>query len=308
MVEYDKVKKCIYDINLIFISKIVMNPMSGIGGLAILKKAQEDFLDYVEVKFLGKFRESHKTRSLVIDETAKIKAQEVILETQKSTIIKNAVWMELVRQEIAREMSNVQSVMNKAKEKIAMNAEWNIEIDKFKKIMDLSKEYSSDDMQNLIAWILAWEYNKSWSYSYYAISILRNLEKKDLEYFEKLWSLVIDWKFILGQFFREWNEATWWRDDEGFGYEEYLNIKMMWLIADENSVINTANNEGSLTKLSLLGEDIFLKSEGKKISDIIYLTKPWLEIMSLLKPKQSIKVNDWTKAQLTRQWHTLVIR
>ena len=64
--------------------------------------------------------------------------------------------------------------------------------DVFWGLLEHSKEISSEEMQNLIAKIVAGEYNNPETYSMSTLQTLKSLGKKEIELFEKVASLLLD--------------------------------------------------------------------------------------------------------------------
>jgi len=196
-------------------------------------------------------------------------------------------------------------VLKKVVNKITQDGESHsdqVDIDKVKKLKDLSKAFSSEDMQELIAWILAWEYNKPWTFSLHTISIVKNLSKWELNIFEKFCWLVIEWEYILVSFYDLANWALDRRIDEWFDWNDLLYLQDLWLVSRTESGQRYAKFDG-IYPLSLVGHNIYIKWEGERnMNRKLFLSKAWQELYKIINPIFNDKVHAWIIDELKKQW------
>ncbi len=142
---------------------------------------------------------------------------------------------------------NLTWVLLKAKDKIIDDSVLKkINEDKMIRLIHLSTQFSSEEMQEYIAWILAWEYNQPWSFSFKTLEIVRNLEKEDIELFRKFWWLVFDGGDFFSNFYAldtNWHKIT---DQEWIWYDKYLHLVELGLVLKTDSVRNIWIDQSNL--------------------------------------------------------------
>lgn len=105
-----------------------------------------------------------------------------------------------------------------------------VNLDIIKRLKDLSKDFSSNDMQEIVAGILAWEYNQPWTFSIKTLEVVKSLSKKDIELFQKFCWYVFDWKNFFVDWYNLGSEDLSILGDMGIWYNEYLYLQDLWLI------------------------------------------------------------------------------
>ncbi len=210
----------------------------------ITKGNQISFFNWIMVNFFGKHYLKYLVKNLVLEWTAKVEA-----EKQIATFAQDPhPMMALIRAEGELEYKNMFGVLQKALPKITNSApsDTPIILDKMKRLKDLSKEFSSEDMQELIAAILAWEYNQPWSFSLKTLEIVRNLGKDDIEIFRKFWWIIFDGKDFFSHFYNwgtEWNRIMY---QEWIWYDSYLRLIELGLVLKINSMQSIWIDESDL--------------------------------------------------------------
>ncbi len=203
------------------------------------------------------------------------------LKKQYPQASKEQLLLTLKSWEVWIEYENMFWTLQKAALLIEESSTWdNFDKDKIKRLKDLSKEYSSDEMQDLIAWILAWEYNNPWSYSLNTMEIVKKLSKEDIELFSKFYGLVINDSFILSdiyslrnKYFQELNSMWIW-------YMQSLYLIEIWLLSASNSEHNLDKNENYSFMFS--NKTFQLESSKKTNLRSSQLTRAWKELWQLL--------------------------
>lgn len=203
------------------------------------------------------------------------------------------------------EYENLYNTLTKTVPKIDLNSEWNIDIDKMKRLKDLSKEFSSDEMQDIIAWILAWEYNKPWSYSLKTMEVVKNLTKYDIELFRKFCWIVIDWDFYFWNFFNQKNHNLLKLIDKGIDYNNYLYLQELWLLNDSNSarILWADSSEKNYTRQFIISNTPLNLGLSHEINfSFSLLTKAWKELYKLVNPIFDEELFLMCKNELIKQW------
>lgn len=192
------------------------------------------------------------------------------------------------------EYKNLYGVLTKAVPQITyMGDEERIDPDKMKRLKDLSKEFSSEEMQEYIAWILAWEYNQPWSYSLQTMSVIKNLSRDEINLFKKFSALIIDNNFVYTWIF---SVGTKFHEDmtrEGFLWGEFLYLQELWLF----SSISTSNINWWNISIDIQKK---LQKENKNIP--MNYSIGWKDLLIGI----DRKITFWEKKVLTKAWKELL--
>lgn len=194
----------------------------------VTKEQQKSVFKWLMVTFFGKHYLKFLTDSLVIEWVAKIKA-----ERQIAHFVENPDRViDFLQAEAEIEYSNMFGVIQKILPKINTWTpnEQLVDNDKIKRLKDLSKEFSSEDMQEVIASILAWEYNQPWSFSLATMDRVRSLSKDDIRLFRNFWAIVFDGNDF---FLSHYDISNSWLKimmQEWIWYDKFLYLQEIWLV------------------------------------------------------------------------------
>ncbi len=126
---------------------------------------------------------------------------------------------------------NLTWVLLKAKDKIIDDENLKkIDEDKMIRLIWLSTQFWSEEMQEYISWILAWEYNQPWSFSFKTLEVVKNLGKEDVELFRKFCGLIFDQSYFFSNFYNldtNWHKIT---NQEWIWYYKYLHLIELGLV------------------------------------------------------------------------------
>lgn len=200
---------------------------------------------------------------------------------------------------------NLFRTLEKAIPKIAKSAEGNVDDDKVKRLKDLSKDFSSDEMQEVIAGILAWEYNQSGSFSLKTMDIVKSLSREELNLFRKFCWIVINWEFCFWNFFQLSNENHLKLHKKWISYDDYLYLQELWLFIWSDTAQkmwdNTWNSYDYL--FTVANRKIVLQlQKAITFSHQSKLTKAWQELYKLIEPVFDEELFNMCKNELIRQW------
>ncbi len=152
-------------------------------GSAALSKVADKFVDFVIIKYTGKSIKTFEAEGDI--EADKIRTKWELLE--------KPFWLQAESLKMGRQYNNLAKTLLKAAPMIAAPvnniADGN---DAFWGLLEHSKEISNEGMQELIAKIIAGEYNAPGTYSMSTLQILKMLGKSELELFERTASLMIN--------------------------------------------------------------------------------------------------------------------
>lgn len=148
-----------------------------------LTKVADKFVDFVITKYTGKSIKVFEAEGDI--EADKVKTKWEALE--------KPFWLQAEAEKMNRQYSNFGNTLLKASPLIT-STENKIEDDNdfFWGLVEHSKEISNAEMQELIAKIIAGEYNAPGAYSMSTLQVVKMLDKNSLELFEKICSLLIN--------------------------------------------------------------------------------------------------------------------
>lgn len=251
--------------------------------LELVKANHAWVISYLLHNWFGWTYQKYLKNKILIPQMAMIDAKKELSEKYPYSDV--TLVNEMKQAEIELEYINMAWVLSRLEGKISEDAEWNIDPDKMKRLKDLSKEYSSEEMQEYIAKILAWEYNKSWSYSLQTLEILKSISREELEIFQKFKKIIFWDGMILEKIFRDMKLMKRFNTT----YEDLLLLNSLWLISMSSSsrILGTLSDDISLKMLYNWNYFSIKWTEDKKLNSLYCLTRSWSEIASLLQDNYS---------------------
>jgi len=269
-----------------------------------LKDTQKWMLNYFLVIFFWKKYKNYLKQNILIHKEATLEAENEFNNNIDNIKDNPNPILLAVQNESEVEYKNMFWILEKASLKIEDNADWNIDEDKIKRLKDLSKEFGSDELQDLVSSILAWEYNKSWSYSLQTMAIVKNLSKEDLLLFRRFAWLVIDWEFIFWSFYGLAHKnlnmlySKWiWHDQ--YSYLQELGL-VMWSMVGTKLWNNTWKLYVYDFKIANKKLSLYLKKE-ITLNDKVQLSKAWKELFKLIEPIFDQEIFEMNKEELIKQ-------
>jgi len=152
-------------------------------GKATLSKIANKFVDFVITKYTGKSIKVFEAEGDI--EADKVKTKWKVLE--------KPFWLQAEAAKMNRQYSNFGNTLLKAGHLITKDGNSiGDDNDFFWGLLEHSKEISNEEMQELIAKIIAGEYNKPGSYSMSTLQSIKMLGKAELVLFETISSLLIN--------------------------------------------------------------------------------------------------------------------
>lgn len=273
--------------------------------LNVLNENQKWMINYFLIKFFSKEYKEYLKNNILIRKEAEFEAyQEFEWKIQNIETNIHPVLL-AIQNESEVENKNMFWVLDKAIQKVKGNAQWNIDTDKIKRLKDLSKDFSSDEMQEVIAGILAWEYNQSWTFSLKTMDIVRSLSRDELNIFRKFCWLVINKDFIFWNFYSSWNKNLTKLYTKWIWYDNYLYLQELWLITGSNSSQELWDETWiNYNYWFIISDNLLTLKLNKKISlnNKSILTKAGKEIYSLINPIFDEDLFNMSKEELIRQW------
>lgn len=267
---------------------------------SIVKDNSKWLMNYILVSWFWNHYKNYLTKSILIKTEANYEANKQIIE-KIWTNPKKA--LSLLESEAELDYKNMAWVLMKTQDKVSDNAEWNIDPDKMKRLKDLSKEYSSDEMQDYIAKILAWEYNKSWTYSLQTMDIIKTLSKDEIKIFQKFKWIIFDKDTLLEYLFRDVELMNRFN----INYNELLLLSSLNLIVINSSVRWLPDIWDVILPFEYNWKVLWLKYSWKKtINNLYFLTRAWKELYWLLDDNCNKDFIEYLKEFYKWKWVELI--
>jgi len=200
-----------------------------------------------------------------------------------------------------REKTNVLNTLSKVASHIkeGFEREIDLEEDVFWNLLDHAKAISDEDVQELIARIIAGEYNQKGAYSMSALQILKSLGKNELEVLEKVASLLLNNSQLPENLFRAGNEN--YREllqNIEVSYNDFLTLQSLGLFYAKSATSVIPNPTDLLFKVSYFGRELVYKSSDENKKDISVpgyyeLTKVGGQIVQHLNPQPNEYYFNW---------------
>jgi len=201
-----------------------------------------------------------------------------------------------------RQEGNLLQVASKASGYVTegFKREIGIEEDVFWNLLDHSKTISDEDVQDLIARIIAGEYNEQGTYSMSALQVLKSLGKKELSLFEKVGALTLEGVQIPTLVFQIREGFGELLEEVGVSYVQFQELQSLGLIHNNKLATQITTEEFPKIKFRYFSNAIILEREGNcpaKISTPQYyeLTNVGKQIMEHLRPAENEFYLGWLK-------------
>jgi hypothetical protein len=206
-----------------------------------------------------------------------------------------------------RSNANLINTSIKAAKYISIKDEKEMAVDNdvFWGLIDHSKLVSNEEMQELIAKILAGEYNVPGTYSMSTLQILKSLGKDELQIFSLLGSVYLPDHGFLKEFFGMDKEAVIARTEIGLDYGKFLEMQNLGLIQSGDYTMSISIEKDKIFAMKYGNGLIMVKAlEGK--TDWNYpacyqLTVAGKQIRQHIEIKESTFFQEWLKQFLKKQ-------
>lgn len=263
--------------------------MTGFGIAAALKTTndltkdhQKGIFNYIMISWFWPHYLKYLTKSIIIEWVSKAEAEKQIAFFQEDP----HPAMAFIQSEAEIEYRNMFWVLGKTIPLIQepKNEEKQIDPDKMKRLKDLSKEFSSNDMQEVIAGIIAWEYNQPWSFSLRTMDIVKCMSKIEIEMFQNFLWLVFMNTAVPESFFND--DANF--KNSWITFNNLTELASLWLISIQNSIIVAPTEQNSSLKIYIGWNEYWFQFHWNwmlRIDGIYWLTRAWKELSNTLKPR-----------------------
>jgi hypothetical protein len=173
--------------------------------------------------------------------------------------------------------------------------------DFFWNTIEHSKSISNEEMQELIAKIIAGEYNTPGTYSMSTLQIIKMLGKNELELFERICSLLIDDELIPMALFNVPISVIDFLQELHIHFNDFQMLQSLGLFLPNSATEVTQNLKKGIFSLKYFDKTILFKPENENYSEIrlptfYSLSMPGKQILRHLKPPYNEKYFVWLKA------------
>lgn len=256
-----------------------------------LSKAANIFLDFVIKKYTGKSIKVFEAEGDI--ETDKIKTKWEVLE--------KPFWLQAEAAKMNRQYANLGNTLIKTVPQIeATKNKVSSDNDVFWGLLEHSKEISNEEIQGLIAKIIAGEYNVPGTYSMSTLQTLKMLGKKELELFEMLSSLIVNGDQIPQDLFSLPDGAKEFMREIGVDFASLQALQNLGLFLPNDMTRTISNPKGKKFDLEYFGKHIQFTPLNKTIEKVespnFYgLSDIGKQIITHLKPKKNDLYFRWLK-------------
>ena len=260
-------------------------------GKTTLTKAADKFVDFVITKYTGK---SIK----VFEAEGDIEADKVMTRWE---LLEKPFWLQAEAAKMGRQYTNLGNTLLKAAPRIVSGNDQSVENnDVFWGLLEHSKEISNEEMQELIAKIIAGEYNVPGTYSMSTLQILKMLGKNELELFEKIGCLLINSSQLPQALFTGQDNVKVLMRNIGIDFGKLQTLQSLGLILP-NDMRNTMPNPLKQKMLiQYFDKNLIFAPENENFIDVTLpnfygLSPVGAQIIKHLEPKYSEEYFSWLK-------------
>lgn len=253
-----------------------------------LSKAANKFVDIVFTKYTGKSIKVFEAEGDI--EADKVKTKWEVLE--------KPFWLQAEAIKMSRQYNNLGNTLLKTAPQIeASENKVSGDNDVFWGLLEHSKEISNEEMQGLIAKIVAGEYNAPGTYSMSTLQTLKMLGKKELELFESVGSLIINSEQIPQSLFSDIKDFL---KEMGIDFGSLQTLQNLGLFLPNDMISTIPNPKREKFDLEYFGEHILFTPSNETIQKIKFpnyyaLSDIGKQLFAHLKPKKNDAYFRWLK-------------
>lgn len=172
--------------------------------------------------------------------------------------------------------------------------------DFFRNTVEHAKTISNEEVQELIAKIIAGEYNNPGSYSMSTLNCIKMLGKKEIELLERMGSLIINWTQIPKTLFTMPKDARDFLNELQIDFWSLQILQNLGIFLPNNMSRRLENPEKQKFAIQYFDQQIIFDPVNETVSEIkmpeFYgLSITWREIIKHLNPKFNNEYFNWLK-------------
>jgi len=256
-----------------------------------LSNAANKFVDYAVTKFTG-------TSIKVFEAEGDVEADKVKTRWE----IEKPFWIQAEAVKINRQYSNWCNTLLKATPLIiSKENKLPHDDDVFWGFLEHSKEISNEEMQELIAKIIAGEYNEPGTYSMGTLQTIKMLGKKELKLFEKIGTLIINEGQIPQELFHLPESAKKFLAQIGIDFGSLQSLQNLGLFLPNEMTNTIPNPENKNYMVPYFEKNILFAPADKNVVDITIpgfygLSDIGKQIIKHLNTTENIEYFNWLKS------------
>lgn len=265
---------------------------------AVTPKAVSDFSELVSLRLFGKSLAKLKAEADNVSEDVK-QLGEIKREVNRPFIV------QIETAKAYRQYSNLGATLKKATNHIKIPVSpVKDDNDIFWGLLEHSKEISNEEMQDLIAKIIAGEYNNPGTYSMSTLQILKSLSKKEIELFEKVCSLLISDGQLPNNLFSSNDNAKDLMEELKLDFGKLQTLQSLGLFLSNEMTKNIPNPNKIKYFVVYFDDALIFKCENEQneqqqtniqLPNYFGLSEPGQQILAHLKPKKNTSYLEWLK-------------
>jgi len=259
-----------------------------------LTKVADKFVDFVIVKYTGKSIKVFEAEGNI--EADKVKTKWELLE--------KPFWLQAEAEKMDRQYSNLGNALIKSTPLIESDKKPTGDNDVFWGLLEHSKEISNEEMQDLIAKIIAGEYNKPGAYSMNTLQRLKSLGEKELRLFEQVCGLLLNGGQLPKKLFTGDDNVKELMKELGLDFGNLQTLQSLGLFLPNDMTNNIPNPDRQKYSVNYFDETILFEPENPqnqqtdtsiRVPGYYGLSDAGEQILTLLSPKKSDVYFQWLK-------------
>lgn len=260
-------------------------------GKSALTKVADKFVDFIITKYTGKTIKVFEAEGDI--EADKVKTKWEVLE--------KPFWLQAEAQKMNRQYSNLGKVLLEASPLIEVSEnKITDDNDVFWGFLEHSKEISNNEMQVLIAKIIAGEYNAPGTYTMSTLQTVKCLGKNELELFEKICSLLLNEEQLPASLFTGEHNLANFMKVNNFDFRKLQYLQSLGLILPNDMRRTMANDKKQNLKVQYFNKELIYTPENDNFNKLVlpdfYGMSPVGEqILKHLKPVFQSEYLSWIK-------------
>lgn len=228
-------------------------------GKSALSKAADKFVDFIITRYTGKSIKVFEAEGDI--EADKVKTRWEFLE--------KPFWLQAEAMKMNRQYLNLGNTLLKSTPLItAQENKIEDDNDVFWGLLEHSKEISNEQMQELIAKIIAGEYNAPGTYSMSTLQIIKMLGRNELELFEKICSLLIDNEKIPKELFALGDNVKWLINKIGIDFGSLQALQSLGLFLPNDMASSIENLERKNLSVQYFDKKLIFTPENENYAKI----------------------------------------
>lgn len=255
-----------------------------------LTKVADKFVDFIITKYTGVSIKVFEAQGDI--EADKIKSKWEQLE--------KPFWLQAEAKKMGREYSNFGNVLMRSSALItAQENNINDDNDVFWGLLEHSKTISNNEVQDLIAKIIAGEYNNPETYSMTTIQTLKMLGRSEIELFEKVCGLILFGGMLPHALFTGDENVKDLMKELDIDFSKLQTLQSIGLFLPNDMTNKIPNPEKKKYEVRYFDEKIIFECENEstdiQVPNYFALSVSGKQIIEHLKPKKQGAYWEWVK-------------